>query len=80
MVPNLTRGIELTGLNQLWVADVTYLRLKTPVRHARRSAEVVPTPVESWCAKAPRRPSCGDPDIGDRRPAQLELDVAGKTE
>jgi putative transposase len=26
--PNLTRGIETTGLNQLWVADITYVRLK----------------------------------------------------
>jgi HTH-like domain len=27
VVPNPTRGIELTGLDQLWVADITYLRL-----------------------------------------------------
>ena len=27
VVPNLTRGIQLTGLDQLWVADITYLRL-----------------------------------------------------
>ncbi len=27
VVPNLARGIELTGLDQLWVADITYLRL-----------------------------------------------------
>ena len=26
--PNLTRGIQTTGLNQLWVADITYVRLK----------------------------------------------------
>jgi putative transposase len=25
---NLARGIETTGLNQLWVADITYVRLK----------------------------------------------------
>jgi putative transposase len=25
--PNLARGMELTGLNQLWVADITYIRL-----------------------------------------------------
>jgi putative transposase len=27
VVPNLTRGMVLTGLDQLWVADITYLRL-----------------------------------------------------
>ncbi len=27
MVPNLVRGLDLTGLDQLWVADITYVRL-----------------------------------------------------
>ena len=27
VVPNLARDMELTGLDQLWVADITYLRL-----------------------------------------------------
>jgi len=26
--PNLARGMGLTGLNQLWVADITYIRLR----------------------------------------------------
>jgi putative transposase len=28
VVPNLARGLELTGLDQLWVADITYIRLQ----------------------------------------------------
>jgi transposase InsO family protein len=28
VVPNLTRGMQLTGLDQLWVADITYIRLQ----------------------------------------------------
>jgi transposase InsO family protein len=27
VVPNLARGMVLTGLDQLWVADITYVRL-----------------------------------------------------
>jgi len=27
--PNLARGLVLTGLDQLWVADITYIRLET---------------------------------------------------
>jgi len=26
--PNLSKGIRLTGLNQLWLADITYIRLR----------------------------------------------------
>jgi transposase InsO family protein len=27
--PNLAKGLELTGINQLWIADITYIRLET---------------------------------------------------
>lgn len=27
--PNLARGMELTGIDQLWIADITYIRLET---------------------------------------------------
>ena len=28
MVPNLAGNMELTGLDQLWVADITYIRVR----------------------------------------------------
>ena len=28
VVPNLARQMELTGLDQLWVADITYVRMR----------------------------------------------------
>lgn len=28
VVPNLTHGMELTGIDQLWVADITYIRMR----------------------------------------------------
>lgn len=28
VVPNLTRGVVLTGVDQLWVADITYIRMR----------------------------------------------------
>jgi transposase InsO family protein len=28
VVPNLTHGIVLSGINQLWVADITYIRMR----------------------------------------------------
>jgi putative transposase len=27
--PNLARGMVLTGIDQLWIADITYMRLET---------------------------------------------------
>jgi len=36
VVPNLARGMQVTGLDQLWVADITYLRLREEFCFPRR--------------------------------------------
>jgi putative transposase len=33
--PNLAKRVSLTGLNQLWVADITYIRLRSDIRVLR---------------------------------------------
>jgi len=34
--PNLARDLQLTAINQLWVADITYVRLRTEFVFSRR--------------------------------------------
>jgi putative transposase len=47
VVPNLARGMELTGLDQLWVADITYVRMAEEFAYLAIGACHVGVPVRS---------------------------------
>jgi transposase InsO family protein len=51
VVPNLARGLITTGLDQLWVADITYIRLGERVRLSRHRARCL-------------QPTCGRMGVG----------------
>ena len=64
---NLARRMELTAPDQLWVADITYIRLRrearmtgrseqTPVPHRPRGSSAAAAKHSTWCARQ-RRPS-----------------------
>lgn len=44
VVPNLARGMELTGLDQLWVADINYIHLAEEFAYPLRSQSPGPVP------------------------------------
>lgn len=63
--PNLVRGLEITRLNQVWVADITYIRLREQFvylavildSHSRRVIgwELTAHPTASLCLRALRK-------------------------
>jgi hypothetical protein len=46
VVPNLTHGMVLTGIDQLWVADITYIRYRD-IHNARSAIAVFLEDVEA---------------------------------
>jgi putative transposase len=46
--PNLARRMELTGINQLWVADITYVRLLTEFIYLAVVLDVFSRKVVGW--------------------------------
>jgi putative transposase len=63
-VPNLTRGLIPTGLDQIWVADITYVRLAGQFVYLAIVIDDFSRKVIGW---APRRPSRSEPsDRGAR--------------
>ena len=48
VVPNLTRGIVLNDLNQLWVADITYLHLVEEFGYLAVILDAFSRKVVSW--------------------------------
>ncbi|MER9329768.1 DDE-type integrase/transposase/recombinase [Mesorhizobium sp. M0587] len=47
-MPNLARGMELTGINQLWVADITYLHLAEQFAYLAVALDALSRKVIGW--------------------------------
>jgi len=77
VVPNLARDIELTGLNQLWVADITYVHLKEAFAYLAIVLDAFSRRVVGWALEAHLQASLAitalDMAIRDRRPAPGSL-------
>ena len=50
--PNLAGEIVLTGIDQLWVADITYIRLLTEFVYLAVVLDAFPRRVISWALRA----------------------------
>lgn len=46
--PNLAKGLKLTGINQLWVADITYIRLQSEFVYLAVVIDVYSRRVAGW--------------------------------
>jgi len=52
VVPNLTYGIILTGIDQLWVADITYIRLREEFAYLAVVLDAFSRRVIGWALQA----------------------------
>lgn len=52
VVPNLTYGIVLTGIDQLWVADITYLRMREEFAYLAVVLDAFSRRVIGWALEA----------------------------
>jgi transposase InsO family protein len=52
VVPNLARGLELTGLDQLWVADITYVHLTEEFAYLAIVLDAFSRKVVGWAFEA----------------------------
>ncbi|ESZ60212.1 hypothetical protein X727_31050 [Mesorhizobium sp. L103C119B0] len=57
VVPNLARGMELTGLKQLWVADITYLHLAEQFAYLQVVLDAFSRKVIGWALELHLRAS-----------------------
>jgi transposase InsO family protein len=48
IVPNLARGLQLSGLDQLWVADITYIRLQEEFAYLAAILDAFSRAVVGW--------------------------------
>ena len=73
VVPNLTRGIILTGIDQLWVADITYIRLLEEFAYLAVVLDAFSRRVIGWALEGHLQASLAiaalDMALANRRPA-----------
>ena len=77
VVPNLARGMELTGLDQLWVADITYVHLAEAFAYLAIVLDAFSRRVIGWALETHLRAELAiaalDMAIAARRPAPGSL-------
>jgi putative transposase len=73
IVPNLVRGLRLTGLDQLWVADITYIRLQEEFVYLAVIIDAFSRRVVGWAMADHLRASLAvdalEMALAERRPA-----------
>ena len=77
VVPNLARGMELSGLDQLWVADITYVHLAEEFAYLAIVLDAFSRRVIGWALETHLRAELAiaalDMAIAERRPAPGSL-------
>ena len=77
VVPNLARGLEVTGLDQLWVADITYVHLGEDFAYLAVVLDAFSRKVVGWALETHLRAELAmaalDMAIAVRRPAPGSL-------
>jgi transposase InsO family protein len=73
IVPNLARGLRLSGLDQLWVADITYIRLQEEFAYLAVVLDAFSRAVIGWAMADHLRASLATAALNmaleERRPA-----------
>jgi transposase InsO family protein len=77
IVPNLARGLRVSGLDQLWVADITYVRLQEEFAYLAIVLDAFSRAVIGWAIADHLRASLAiealDMALVERRPAAHSL-------
>jgi transposase InsO family protein len=77
VVPNLARGMALSGLDQLWVADITYIRLREEFAYLAIVLDAFSRRVVGWALATHLQASLAtaalDMALAARRPAPGSL-------
>jgi transposase InsO family protein len=77
VVPNLARGMALSGLDQLWVADITYIRLREEFAYLAIVLDAFSRRVVGWALATHLQASLAtaalDMALAARRPAASSI-------